>query len=431
MDRQPFWNFTATELTILLRRRACSAVEITQSCLNRISEREHIVRAFVELDADGALRQAAELDRRGETGPLHGIPVAIKDTVDVEHLHCTLGTEIHKDRVPAHDATVVGRLRNAGAVILGTTVSTEYAIARAGPTRNPHNPGHTPGGSSSGSAAAVAARMVPLAVATQTVGSIVRPSTYCGIFGLKPTKDAISTTGAMTLSPRLDHIGPMARCIDDLWLAYLSMCDSGAVAGNIGIEERKLTDVLLVEGPLRDRIEPASREALNRARSTFEANGIPVKETALPNSFKTMVNCWETILFRDLAVNHGDDRDHFGSKMSDRFLQIIDLGRKVTDRAYEDAITEAQYLRMQLLGLLPKNAIILAPATDGAAPAFSEQTGPSYLQGLWSLAGFPALAIPCGKVGDLPVGVQLVGHPMQEQFVLQAGKILEGLGRDN
>jgi Asp-tRNA(Asn)/Glu-tRNA(Gln) amidotransferase A subunit family amidase len=209
------------------------------------------------------------------------------------------------------------------------------------------------------------------------------------------------------------------------------MCDSGAVAGNIGIEERKLTDVLLVEGPLRDRIEPVSREALNRARSTFEANGIPVKETALPNSFKTMVNCWETILFRDLAVNHGDDRDHFGSKMSDRFLQIIDLGRKVTDRAYEDAITEAQYLRMQLLGLLPKDAIILAPATDGAAPAFSEQTGPSYLQGLWSLAGFPALAIPCGKVGDLPVGVQLVGHPMQEQFVLQAGKILEGLGRDN
>jgi Asp-tRNA(Asn)/Glu-tRNA(Gln) amidotransferase A subunit family amidase len=431
MDRQPFWSFTATELAISLKRRACSAVEITQSCLDRITEREHIVRAFVELDADGALRQAAALDKRGETGPLHGIPIAIKDTVDVEHLHCTLGTEIHKDRVPARDATVVKRLRDAGAVILGTTVSTEYAIARAGPTRNPHNTGHTPGGSSSGSAAAVSARMVPLAVATQTVGSIVRPSTYCGIFGLKPTKGAISTAGAMTLSPQLDHVGPMARSIDDLWLAYLAMRDPGAAGGNIRPGEQKPGNVLLVEGPLRDRIEPASREALDRARSTFEANGIPVKETALPNSFKTMVTCWETILFRDIAANHGRDRDDFGSRMSDRLVKIIDDGRKVTDQAYEAAIAEAKYLRTQLLSLLPKDAIILAPATDGAAPAFSEQTGPSYLQGLWSLAGFPALAIPCGKVGDLPVGVQLVGHPLQEQFVLQAGKILEGLGRHN
>jgi Asp-tRNA(Asn)/Glu-tRNA(Gln) amidotransferase A subunit family amidase len=431
MYLQPLWSLTATELTALLRRRACSAVEITKSCLSRITEREHIVRAFVELDADGALRQAAQLDKRGESGALHGIPIAIKDTVDVEHLHCTFGTEIHRDRVPSRDATVVGRLRNAGAVILGTTVSTEYAIARAGPTRNPHNARHTPGGSSSGSAAAVSARMVPLAVGTQTVGSIVRPSTYCGIFGLKPTKDSIRTTGVMTLSPHLDHIGPMARCIDDLWLAYLSMRDSGAAAGEFGAEEHRLTNVLLVEGPLSDRIEPTSREALNRARATFEANGIPVKETVLPNSFKTMVSCWETILFRDLAVNRGDDRDKFGSKMSARFLKIIDEGRKVADRAYEDAITEARYLRTQLLGLLPKNAIILAPATDGTAPTFSEQTGPSYLQGLWSLAGLPAVAVPCGKVGDLPVGVQLVAHPGQEQFVLQAGKILEGLGRDN
>ncbi len=379
----------------------------------------------MELDADGALRQAAALDKRGETGPLHGIPIAIKDTVDVEHLHCTLGTEIHKDRVPARDATVVKRLRDAGAVILGTTVSTEYAIARAGPTRNPHNTERTPDGSSSGSAAAVSARMVPLAVATQTVGSIVRPSTYCGIFGLKPTKGAISTAGAMTLSPQLDHVGPMARSIDDLWLAYLAMRDPGAAGGNIGPGEQKPGNVLLVEGPLRDRIEPASREALDRARSTFEANGIPVKETALPNSFKTMVTCWETILFRDIAASHGRDRDDFGSRMSDRLVKIIDDGRKVTDQAYEAAIAEAKYLRTQLLSLLPKDAIILAPATDGAAPAFSEQTGPSYLQGLWSLAGFPALAIPCGKVGDLPVGVQLVGRPLQEQFVLQAGKILE------
>jgi Asp-tRNA(Asn)/Glu-tRNA(Gln) amidotransferase A subunit family amidase len=186
-----------------------------------------------------------------------------------------------------------------------------------------------------------------------------------------------------------------------------------------------LREAILIEGPLQERIEPPTREALNRAQSILKTNGIPVEEITLPKVFREAVTCWETILFRDLAINHGGDRDTFGSQMSDRFRKIIDDGRAISDRAYEDAIAEAQFYREQLLQLLAPDAIILAPATDATAPLFSEQTGPSMLQGLWSLAGLPSLAVPCGKVGELPVGVQLVAQPGLDHLVLSTGRLFE------
>ncbi|HEV2976039.1 MAG TPA: amidase [Casimicrobiaceae bacterium] len=425
METKQLWSLTATELLALMRSRKCSAEEVTRSCIARIAGRDPLVRAFVDIDAEDAVRQARALDANLAFGPLHGIPIAVKDTMDVAGLHCTMGTPIHKDRIPARDSMVVQRIRESGAVIIGTTVSTEYAIARAGPTTNPHNPAHTPGGSSSGSAAAVAARMVPLALASQTVGSIIRPSTYCGIFGLKPTKGAISRVGTMTLSPFLDHMGPVGRSIDDISLACRSMFDI-APSPHFGTPTHSgLKEAILIEGPLQERIEPPTREALNRAQSILKTNGIPVQEITLPKAFREAVTCWETILFRDLAINHGNDRDTSGSQMSDRFRKIIDDGRAISDRAYEDAIAEAQFYREQLLQLLTPDAIILAPATDGTAPLFSEQTGPSMLQGLWSLAGLPSLAVPCGKVGGLPIGVQLVAQPGLDHLVLSTGRLFE------
>ena len=425
MEIKRLWSLTATELLALMGAGKCSAEEVTQSCLARIAEREPIVRAFVDIDADGALRQARELDTKEAHRPLHGIPIAVKDTIDVEGLHCTLGTPIHKNRIPTSDSMIVQRIRDAGAVIVGTTVSTEYAIARAGRTTNPHSPAHTPGGSSSGSAAAVAARMVPLALASQTIGSIIRPSTYCGIFGLKPTKGAINRRGTMALSPFLDHLGPMARSVDDISLACRSMFDTVPPPQFGTSAHSRIRKAMLIEGPMQERIEPPTRQALDRAQTILRANGIPVEEISLPRAFRGAVTCWETILFRDLAINHGSDRDAFGSQMSDRFRKIIDDGRKTSDRAYEDAIAEAQSYRDQLLQLLTPDVIILAPATDGTAPPFSEQTGPSMLQGLWSLAGLPSLAVPCGKVGELPVGVQLIAQPGLDDLLLNVGRLFE------
>jgi Asp-tRNA(Asn)/Glu-tRNA(Gln) amidotransferase A subunit family amidase len=394
--------------------------EVTESCLARIVERDPAVRAFVDVDAEGALRQAAELDAQRPSGLLHGIPIAVKETVDVAGLRCTLGTPVHGSRIPARDAVVVQRLRRAGAVIVGTTVSTEYAIARAGPTRNPHDLAHTPGGSSSGSAAAVACGMVPIAVGTQTVGSIVRPATYCGIFGLKPTKDAISTTGVMPLSAPLDHVGPLARTAADIALAcgVLLEADAG-LAGSLS-SGRKPNHVLRMEGPMRERIEAPTWEALARAQASLEASGIPVRQAKLPPIFADVVSCYETILFRDIAINHGRDRDEFGEAMSARLRKIIDYGRTVSDNDYDAAMRAAQSYRQELLKLLGEDAVFLAPATDGGAPLFSEETGPSQLQGLWTLAGLPALAVPCGNVAGLAVGVQLIGARGREDLVLGA-----------
>ena len=423
MASEALCTLSAIELALRLRARKCSAVEVTRSCIERARERELLVKAFVQLDAEGSLAQAEALDRGGITGPLHGIPIAIKDTIDVAGLRCTFGTEIHADRVPTRDAEVVHRLRSAGAVILGTTVSTEYAIARAGPTTHPRDASRTPGGSSSGSGAAVASGIAPIALGTQTVGSIVRPSTYCGIFGYKPPKDAVPTAGVMPLSPFLDHVGPMARSMDDIALVYRSMTDRGPETRAAKLP----TTALFVQGPFDERLEPPSQVALERARRLLQAKGLKIVSTPLPASAREAKRCWETILFRDLAKHHGADRDRFGDRMSDRFRKIIDDGRRVTDSAYEAAVAFAGALREQVLGLFSPGSIFVAPAVDGVAPALSEHTGASDLQGLWSLTGLPALAVPCGEADGLPVGVQLVGQPMEEHFVHATGRFFEGL----
>lgn len=415
----------ASELLELLRTKACSAREVVQSCLARIEQLEPTVRAFVELDPDRALQRASELDSRSISGPLHGIPVAVKETIDVAGLKCTLGSPIHGSRKPAADADVVRRLREAGAVIMGTTVSTEYAIARAGPTTNPHDVSRTPGGSSSGSAAAVAAGMVPIAIGTQTIGSIVRPAVYCGIFGLKPTKQAISTTGVMPLSSYLDHVGPLARTAADILLAFQAMFDRGSERWPSSTPLATPKRVLRIEGPLQKHTESSSREALDRAHVLLEANGIRVDTANLSSRFEDVVACYEIILFHDIASNHGGDRDRHGAAMSDRLREIIDSGRRISERAYADAIADAQSYREEIRKLLDENSIILAPATKGTAPVFSEETGPSKLQGPWSLVGFPVLAAPCGTVDGLPVGVQLIARPQREDFLTAAGALFK------
>jgi len=427
------YDATATELLKLLSERRCSVKEIVASCIERIEALEPSVRAFVDVDPTGALRQADECDRKGISGrPLHGMPVAIKDTVDVAGLHCTWGTPIHADRVPGRDAALVTRLKAAGAIVMGTTVTTEYAIARAGPTRNPHNLAHTPGGSSSGSGAAVAARMVPLAIATQSVGSIIRPSSFCGVFGLKPTKGAISGLGCMLLSPPLDHAGPMARSVEDIALisGVLYGRESGDPYGESVPPPRNAAPpaglkVIRIDGPLQERIEPPTAEALTRAHSAFEAAGYRVTPVELPARFRGLIECYETIIFRDMAINHGRDRDLHGDRMSERFRGVIDKGRTIGDAQYSAALGEAAYYRAELLKLLDDSTVILTPATDGSAPVYSESSGEQKLQSLWTVTGLPSLCTPCGKVSGLPVAVQIVAQPANESLALAAARVIE------
>jgi Asp-tRNA(Asn)/Glu-tRNA(Gln) amidotransferase A subunit family amidase len=350
-------DLSATELVELLSKRQCSSEEVVTSCLERIEMHEPSIRAFVDVKGDAALDQARSCDRTKPLGPLHGIPVAIKDTIDTAGFRCTWGTPIHNKRTPERDAAVVAALRAAGAIVIGTTVSTEYAIARSGPTRNPHDISRTPGGSSSGSAAAVAAHMVPLAIATQTLGSIVRPSIYCGVLGLKPTYGLISTVGMMPLSRSCDHVGPMARSIADIALALGVMSGSNhptAIPKKTGWSDclAPKVEVLRIEGPFADRIEEATTRALDRAQLALEASGCRVRAVELPERFSRLKDCFEAIVFRDMAEQHGGDHDRFPELVSPRFREVIAHGRNTSTVAYQSALDDAAYFRGHILGLL-------------------------------------------------------------------------------
>src|SRR6516162_6017829 len=215
-------SLTATEAAAEIARGAVSAEDYVRACLDRIEALDGEIKAFVHLDREHALAQALALDerraQRHSIGPLHGIPVAIKDIIDTADYPTEFGSPIGSGRRPRHDATVVAKLRAAGAVIIGKSVTTEFAYYHPGPTRNPHDHTRTPGGSSSGSAAAVAARMVPLALGSQTNGSVIRPAAFCGVFAVKPSHGLVSRAGVLALSRKLDHIGAFARSLPDLAL---------------------------------------------------------------------------------------------------------------------------------------------------------------------------------------------------------------------
>lgn len=426
-------DLDATGAVSAIERGDLSSEELVHACLDRIAALEPRVRAFVDLQPEEALAQARMLDRhRGsQRGALHGVPVAIKEIFDVRGMRCSWGTPFHKTRIPQRDATAVARLRAAGAVILGTTVSTEYAIAAPGPTTNPHDASRTPGGSSSGSAAAVAANMVPLALGSQTIGSIVRPATYCGVYGLKPTHGTIGTTGAMPLSAFLDHVGMLARTPEDIALACHVLFDrnSGA-SGSMAIDSSSLDEwkapphVLLVKSPLDWRIEAPSRTALERARTALESRGACVTPRELPATL-TPAEAWlDIILCRDIAVNHGQDGDRAGDQFSQRLRELLDRGRTISDAQYAQAIGHARQYRQSLLKLLEGDSIICAPATDGVAPVLAQGTGSPDMQGLYSLTGLPALAVPLGMVDGLPVGVQLIAAPGRERYLLACARAM-------
>ncbi len=309
-------TLTASEAAAEIARGAISAEDYSRACLERIAAVEAEIRAFAHLDRDHVLTQARALDERRAQGrpigPLHGVPVAIKDVIDTADYPTELGSPIGAGRRPWHDATVVAKLRAAGAVILGKTVTTEFAYFHPGPTRNPHDPTRTPGGSSSGSAAAVAARMVPLALGTQTNGSIIRPAAFCGVFAVKPSHGLVSRAGVLLLSRALDHVGAFARSLPDLALIL------DVIAGHDPAdpdtrpfaapdfrasqsEKRPLPPrFAFVRTPIWDKADADTKAAFEELVAALGSSIAPVE---LPQS---LADAWEThrtIMATDMAHN--------------------------------------------------------------------------------------------------------------------------------
>ena len=423
MAAEDLTQLGAVEASIEIRGGRLTSEALVIRCLEQIARLEPRIHAFVDLvPRERVIAQARELDRSAApVGLLHGIPVAVKEVIDVAGLRCSWGSAIHRERVPRRDAVATARLRRAGAIIVGTTVSTEYAIAAAGPTTNPYDPSRTPGGSSSGSAAAVATQMVPLALGSQTIGSIVRPATYCGVYGFKPSHESIAAEGVMTLSPFLDDVGVLARAPDDLALACRVLFDAAQMPpGDLPETFWRPTAwtrpmrVLVLNDSDDLRIEETSRTALQRAAIGFADTGIQVEPQKVPKRFADVDSWLDTILSHDLAAAHGPDRERAADQMSERLRNLIDRGRRVHEAHYQDAVGHARAYRAWLLELFGDDAIILAPATEGTAPPRSEGTGSPRPQGRYSLAGLAVLAVPCGFIDGLPIGVQLVGRAGRE-----------------
>lgn len=424
---------SACEIVDAIRRGETTCERVMRDCLERIAQVEPQVKAFVDLQGDAALAAAVEADRvpTERRGPLHGLPVAIKELFDVAGMRCTWGTPIHANRIPVGDAEAVRRLKNAGAIVIGTAVSTEYAIAAAGPTTNPFDHTRTPGGSSSGSAAAVAAGMVPVALGSQTVGSIVRPSIYCGVYGLKPTRGAIPGAGAMVLSPMLDHPGPIARSPADLALLCRVLFgpnegDSTSTAVAPPRSEMMSINgmrVLIAEDMPPGRAEGSTKKALSAAAERLEKAGARLEHFSFPAEYNEVLDVLYTMMCRDLAIAHGGDRDASGGLMSPAMRDLIDRGRATSQADYDAALKIRDRWIADLSVVLQGNCALIAPATNGVAPPAVEGTGWNGPQALWALVGFPAIAIPTGLAEGLPIGVQAAAAPGREDIVLAIAEV--------
>lgn len=427
---------TAGEIGRRIAAREVSSEEVVRACLERIADREDAVRAWAHLDPDRALAEALERDASTPAGPLHGVPVGIKDIIDTADQPTAYGSPIYAGHRPVADAACVRHLREAGAVVLGKTHTTEFAFFHPGPTRNPHDPGRTPGGSSSGSAAAVADAMVPLALGTQTAASTVRPAAFCGVFGFKPTFGLVSRAGVKALAPSLDTLGAFARDPVDLalLLATLAGVDPADPATQAA-EPPALPEawqrparIAVVRTPEWPAAEPAARDALEQAARRAAAAGAEVEELTLPSSFDSAARAQTTLMEVECSVALRREYEERPEELSRRLHGIITLARELPPAAQAEARELAEACRRDLPVVFQRHDVLLTPSAPGEAPPGIEATGDPIFSRTWTLLGCPSVSVP-GLRGPsgMPVGVQLVGAPSADATVLAAACTLGAL----
>jgi Asp-tRNA(Asn)/Glu-tRNA(Gln) amidotransferase A subunit family amidase len=429
---------SAVEAAEAMRAGEITSEELVRACLDHIAGIEERIGAWTYLDPDHALKQACEADqvlREGKAiGPLNGIPVGIKDIFDTRDMPTEDGTVLHAGRQPEADATAVALLREAGAIILGKTVTTELAVFSPGKTRNPHDPECTPGGSSSGSAAAVAAGMVPLAIGTQTNGSVIRPASYCGVYGYKPTYGRISRHFVLQQSRPLDQIGVFARTIEDIALIAEQLMAFDDRDPDTQLRARpKLVDTLAEEPPVPPRLAFVKTPVWDQAETdTKEAFaelithlGENVVEVELPEIFNDAVEQHRLIMEADLARSFSREYERGKDKLSSILLEMIERGQKVLAVDYNHAVSQIPILNRTLDNTFEWFDAILTPATTGEAPVGLESTGSPVFCTLWSLCGMPAITLPIlqGAHG-MPLGVQLVGPRDDDARLLRTARWL-------
>ncbi|AII87284.1 amidase [Planktomarina temperata] len=433
------YTLTATEAVQAIASGRLSSVDLVKSCLAQIADTDASINAWAYLDPESALAQAAECDRIRKaglgTGPLHGLPVGLKDVIDTRDMPTQRGTDIFKDRQPDKDARLVERLRESGAVIMGKTVTTELAFVHANDTRNPHNPEHSPGGSSSGSAAAVAACHVPLAIGTQTNGSVIRPASFCGTFGFKPTRGVISRAGVLKTSDSLDQVGCFGRSLEDVALltdalAGYDQADSCSFArprpqmrAGAQAEAPVAPDLVWFNLPFYDRLSPDAHEGME---AVLDVLGPRITRMAAADTLANLVAVQARIHEYEICQHQAAVFDANFEDLSRELQLIVARGRKISEAEYTDALAVKASAQTFFDELFVEFDAIIAPCATGEAPKFGSGTGDPIFCTLWTLAGLPCVSLPL-LVGDnnLPIGVQLIGPIEKDDRLLRTARWLQ------
>jgi Asp-tRNA(Asn)/Glu-tRNA(Gln) amidotransferase A subunit family amidase len=412
---------------------------LVSACLARIAAREAEVQAFVHLDPEYAIAQARAADKHQKsglsTGPLHGVPVGIKDIIDTADMPTQCGSPAFKDNRPEEDAACVAALRAAGAIIIGKTVTTELATLTPNKTHNPRNLAHTPGGSSSGSAAAVADNMIPAALGTQTGGSVIRPASFCGIYGYKPTFGMIPRTGVLDQSKSLDTVGIYGRSVEDLALLGDVLCQPDSRdAASVGISRGSLLATCTEDWTLppmfafiktsawAEHADAVTKEAFGELVETLKGQ---VEELSLDATTERGLAAAKTIQNAELAVQFGPILDHNPELISKRLAAQIEEGRSLSAADYVRAQNYREIAYRACIEMFVNYGNILTPAATGPAPKGLETTGNPIFNAFWTYTGSPCVTLPLLEADGLPIGVQIVGARRHDGRLLRSARLLE------
>jgi amidase len=419
-------QLTATEIVTAIAAGKTTAEAVTRACLDHIAEREPRVRAWQFIDPELALAQARSLDRAGARGPLQGVPVGMKDIIDTDDMPTEYGTPIHAGHRPRIDAACVALTRRAGGVIMGKTVTTEFANFYPGKTRNPFDPTRTPGGSSSGSGAAVGDSMVPLAIGTQTTASTIRPAAFNGCVGYRPTWGDLRCAGVMEAAGSLDTLGLITRSVEDVAL-YRDVL-LGVKPESLPVAPAKAPRIGFCRTHFWDRCDDTTKAMLEDCAAKLSKAGASVEDVTLPQDFERIPDAHRWISSFEFARNRAWEIDHHWEMISERLRKgRINDGLTCSFEKYRDSRAFAERCRLRMDDLFGDYDVLLTPAAAGEAPVGLDATGDASFCYLWTTMHVPAMTLPLftGPNG-LPVGAQLIAKRNADRQLFEAGLWVSG-----
>ena len=425
----PLSNLTAVNIVQSLKKGEFTCEELVTNYIDHINKYEKNVEAWEFFDETLILKQAKKLDQDHQSGKvhgdLHGVPVGIKDIFDTENMPTSDGTEIHKENPSWNDCTVVSKLKQAGAIIMGKTVTTELAYYSPGKTKNPHDPTRTPGGSSSGSAAAVASHMVPLAIGSQTNGSVIRPASYCGVVGYKPTKGLISRHLVLQISRALDQIGVFSNTLEDAALISEQLFGYDKQDPDTSLSAKpKLLDATKQKPPLEpifayiklpfmDELDEDAKKGFDEIKDELKGK---IDEIELPEGFVDIPEWHKVIMESDMARSFSAEYTKSKHKLSNNIIEAIERGMKYTAVEYNNALSKIDAANIYFKQFFYDYDAILTPSASGEAPKGLKSTGNPIFCTIWTFCGMPCISLPLlqGNNG-LPIGVQLVSSLFDDE----------------